>query len=100
MSISERDLADVDLGGLHSYFKEKLEGYDYFSINQLQIKDLNQECRFKNAKDTYKTHRSNMHIIEYDSDTSDDEDKEVYTTEFIWPSTAKPCSCASLKPTQ
>ena len=41
-----------------------------------------------------------MHIVEYDSDSSDDEDKEVYATEFVWPTSAKPCSCASLKPTQ
>jgi hypothetical protein len=41
LSISERDLADLALGGLRSHFKEKLEGYDYFSINQLQIRALN-----------------------------------------------------------
>jgi len=31
---------------------------------------------------------------------SNDEEKEVYTTEFVWPAAAKPCSCAYLKPTQ
>ena len=45
-------------------------------------------------------HRSNTHIVEYDSDSSADEDNEVYTAEFVWPSSAKSCSCASLKPTQ
>ena len=34
--MSEKDLA---LGVLRSHFKEKLEGYDYFLINQLQIRD-------------------------------------------------------------
>ena len=24
----------------------------------------------------------------------------MYATEFVWPAVAKPCSCASLKPTQ
>ena len=42
MSISDRDLADVALGGLHSHFKEKLEGFAYYSINQLQLRALNQ----------------------------------------------------------
>ena len=41
-----------------------------------------------------------MHIVEYDSDSSDDEDKEVYATEFIWPASVKPSTCTSLKPTQ
>src|SRR6185295_16787548 len=37
---------------------------------------------------------------EYDSDSSDDEDKEAYAAEFVWPALAKPSTCASLKPTQ
>ena len=82
------------------HFKEKLDGYDYFSLNQLQIKALNQEYKFKNAKDTYKTHYSNTHIVEFDSDTSDDVEKEVYAAEFVWPSAAKPCSFSSLKLTK
>ena len=44
------------------------------------------------------THKSNMHV-DCKSD-SDDEKKEVYVAEFIWPSEAKPCSCSSLKPIQ
>ena len=61
---------------------------------------MGQEAKFRKEKDTYKSHRSNTHIVEYDSDSSDDEDKEVYATEFVWPASAKPCYCASLKPTQ
>ena len=61
---------------------------------------MSQETKFKNSKDAYKPHRSNTHVVEYDSDSSSDEDKEVYTAEFVWPSAAQSCSCASLKPTQ
>jgi len=61
---------------------------------------MNLEYKIKNSKDAYKPHRSNTHVVEYDSDSSGDEDNEVYTTEFVWPSSAKPCSCASLKLTQ
>ena len=59
---------------------------------------MSQETKFKNSKYAYKPHRSNTHVVEYDSDSSSDEDKEVYTAEFVWPSAAKPSSCASLKP--
>jgi hypothetical protein len=97
LSISEKDLADLALGGLRSHFKEKLEGYAFITANQLQVRALNQELKFENAKDTYKTHWSNTHIVDCESDSSDDEEKEVYTIEFVWPSKAKSYSCSSLK---
>jgi hypothetical protein len=37
-----------------------------------------------------------VHVVEYDSDSSDDEN-EVYVPEFVWISKAKSSSCASLK---
>jgi hypothetical protein len=40
-----------------------------------------------------------VHIIDYDSDSSDDSDKEIYAAEFVWPSKDKAYSCSSLKPT-
>ena len=69
-------------------------------VNYLQIKVLVLEFKLKNAKDTYKPHRSNTHILDHDSDSSDDESKEVYAAEFVWPSKAKPSSVPSLKPIQ
>ena len=35
LSISKKDLAHLALGGLHLHFIEKLDGYDYYSLNQL-----------------------------------------------------------------
>ena len=37
-----------------------------------------------------------MHMLHGDS--SDDENSEVYATEFVWSSSDKPRTCASLKP--
>ena len=100
LTLSEKDLADLALEGLHSKYREKLDSSDHYSINQLQVRALGQEAKFRKEKDTYKSHRSNTHILEYDSNSLDNEDKEVYATEFVWPTVAKLCSCASLKPTQ
>ena len=36
-------------------------------------------------------------MVEYDSDHSDDEG-DVFATEFVWPSKAKPFTCNDLKP--
>jgi hypothetical protein len=51
-----------------------------------------------NEKDNFKSRRSNVHIIDYDSDSSNNSDKEVYVAEFVWPSKEKSYSCSSLKP--
>jgi hypothetical protein len=48
--------------------------------------------------DNFKLCRSNVHIIDYDSHSLNDSDKEVYATEFVWPSKEKTFSCSSLKP--
>ena len=81
LSISDKDLVDVALNGLRLYLKEKLEGFDYYNLNALQLWAMNQEYKIRNSKDAYKPHRSNTHIVEYDSDSSSDEDNEVYTAE-------------------
>jgi len=80
--------------------KEKLDGFEFIIVNHLQMRAIGLEFKFKNAKDTFKPHRSNTHVVDHDSDCSDDEGKEVYAAEFVWPSKAKPSSCPSLKPTQ
>ena len=58
------------------------------------------EFKYKNSKESFKPHRSNMHVVENDSDCSDDEEKGVYAVEFVWPSKDKPSTCPSLKPIQ
>ena len=63
LTISEKDLADLAFNGLHSYLKEKLEGFEYHTMNFLQVKVMGLEFKFKNAKDTFKPHRSNTHIF-------------------------------------
>ena len=68
MKLSEKNLADLALVGLRSKYREKLDGMDHYSINQLQVRALGQEIRFKREKDAYKPHSSKTHIVEYDSD--------------------------------
>jgi hypothetical protein len=93
-------LEDLAFGSLHLHYKEKLEGFDFLSINQVQVRALSLEYKFKNSKDTYITHWSNTHVVDCESDSSDDEEKEVYAAKFVWPSKAKSYTCSSLKPNQ
>jgi hypothetical protein len=48
--------------------------------------------------DNFKSRRSNVHINDYDSDSSNNSDKEVYAAKFVWTSKEKSYSCSSLKP--
>jgi hypothetical protein len=63
LSISERDLASLALGGLCSHFKEKLEGYDDPYISQLHIRALIQENKFKKAKKNVVKLISPVHML-------------------------------------
>ena len=80
--------------GLRSYLKKELGGFEYYTINYLHMKVLGLEFRLQCAKDAHNTHQS-IHVD--CKSNSDDEKKEAYVAEFIWPSDAKPCSCSSLK---
>jgi hypothetical protein len=56
--------------------------------------------RSRNADKTAKTVRHNVHIVECDQSSSDDESTEVYAAEMIWPKQAKSLACSSLQPVQ
>ena len=69
-------MADLAFNGLRSYLKEKLEGFDFITVNHLQMRAVGVEFKYKNSKDSFKPHRSNMHVVENDSDCSNDEKRE------------------------
>ena len=60
MVISEKDLVELALNGLRSHIKEKLEGYEFVTVNQVLQRALAQESRSKDAK--YKSNRLGVHV--------------------------------------
>ena len=48
--ISEKNPAELALNGLRSQIKEKLEGYEFLTINQVLQRALAQESRSKECK--------------------------------------------------
>jgi hypothetical protein len=52
------------------------------------------------SKETVKTIRHNVHIVECDQSSPDDESAEVYAAEMVWPKQAKSSACSSLQPVQ
>ena len=53
--VFEKELADLAFDGLRSYLKKELEGFEYYTINYLQMKVLGLEFRLQNAKDAYRS---------------------------------------------
>ena len=100
MNIAEKDLADSAFNGLRSHIKEKLEGYDFFSVTQVYQRALTVESRSTESQESHRHHRSSVHALECNSNYSDDESNNVYAAEFAWPSQAKPFTCSALKPIQ
>jgi hypothetical protein len=60
------------------------------------VRGMAQKLKLNKEKEQSKPRWSNVHMIEYDSDSSNDEN-EVYFAEFMWPSKAQSSSYASLK---
>jgi hypothetical protein len=52
------------------------------------------------SKDAAKAIRRNVHVVECDQSSSDDEPQEVYTADMVWPKQAKSPVCSSLQPVQ
>jgi hypothetical protein len=87
-------LAGIAFDGLRYYLKEKLEGIHFFTLAQLHQRALACESR---SKELVKTIHHNVHIVEHNQSSSDDEPKEVYTAEIVWPEQAKSSACSSLQ---
>jgi hypothetical protein len=80
--LAEKQLAGLAFNGLRYYLKERLEGIQFFTLAQLHHRALACESR---RKETAKTIRHNVHIVECDQSSSDDKSTEVYAAEMVWP---------------
>src|SRR5664279_550428 len=89
-------MVDLVLNGLRSHLKEKMEGFEFLSVGQVLEKALAQESRANDVKDAHRMSRSRLNLVENTADS--DEDADVYSAEFVWPSKAKPYICDDLKP--
>jgi hypothetical protein len=95
--LEEKQLAGLAFNGLQYYLKERLEGIQFFTLAQLHQRALACESQ---SKETAKSIRHNVHIVECDQSSSDDESAEVYAAEIVWPKHAKSSACSSLQPVQ
>ena len=75
VNIEEKNLADLVFNGLRSHIKEKLEGYDFFTVTQVHQRALAIEStqvhqralaiesRSKEPQESQRHHRSSVHAL-------------------------------------
>jgi hypothetical protein len=97
LSLTDSDLADLAARGLRPAIRDRLEGVEFHTLANVVVRGLAQELKLNKEKEPSKPRQSNVHVVEYDYDSSYDKN-EVYVAEFVWPSKSKASSCASLKP--
>ena len=68
MNIAEKDLADLAFNGLCSHIKERLEGYDFFTVTQVHQRALAIESRSKESQESHRHHHSSVHALYCTSD--------------------------------
>jgi hypothetical protein len=95
LSLTDSDLADLAARGLSPAIRDRLKGVEFHMLANVLVRGMAQELKLNKEKEHSKPHQSNVNMIEYNSDSSDDEN-EVYVAEFVWPSKSKASSCASL----
>jgi hypothetical protein len=95
--LAEKQIAGLAFNVLRYYLKERLEGIQFFTLAQLHQRALVCESR---SKETTKNIRHNVHIVECDQNSSDDESMEVYAAEMVWLRQTKYSACSSLQPVQ
>jgi hypothetical protein len=95
--LTEKQLAGLAFDVLCYYLKERLEGVQFFTLAQLHQRALACVSR---SKELAKMVHHDVQIIECDQSSSDDESKEVYAAEMVWPKQAKSSACSSLQPVQ
>jgi hypothetical protein len=72
LMISKRDLTDLCFASLCPSIRDKLEHYEFVNVDQLLQRVVSAESRLKESRETYKSNRHNVHIVDDHSDCSDE----------------------------
>jgi hypothetical protein len=95
LSLTDSEFADLAARGLRPAIRDRIEG-EFHTFANVLVRGMAQELKRNKEKEHSRPRQSNVHVVEYEFDSSDDENK-VYVAEFVWPSKSKASSFASLK---
>jgi hypothetical protein len=103
LNIFDKDLADLAYSGLSPHFKEKLENHVFSDVSQILQWAMDCESQGKESRGLPKSSdkpRNECHVnmVEYSSESSDDNEANMCIAEWNWSSKSKQFICSSLKP--
>jgi hypothetical protein len=89
LTIFDKDPAELPYSSLTPQWKEKLESHVFSDVSQVLQWALNCESRAKESRNfprSSENPRNERHVnmIEYSSESSDDEDADMCVAEWIW----------------
>jgi hypothetical protein len=95
-------VANLAYLGLSSHLREKLESHIFSDASQVLQKALDCESRAKESRSVVRSddkprNDCPINIVEYGSESSDDEEADIHVAEWSWASKSKPFMCSSLK---
>jgi hypothetical protein len=103
LNISDKDLTDLAYSRLIPHLKDKLESHVFSDVSQVLQRAMDCESRAKESRNfptTSDKPRNERHVnmVEYISESSDEEEANMCVAEWSWGSKSKPFVCSSLKP--
>jgi hypothetical protein len=103
LNISDTNLTDLTYSGLSSHLREKLEVHVFFDVSQVLQRALDCENRAKESRSFTRSgdkprNECHVNMVEYASESSDDEEADMCVVEWSWALKSKPFVCSSLKP--
>jgi hypothetical protein len=102
LNIFDKDLADLVYSGLLLHLKEILESHVFSDVSQVLQRAMDCESRAKESRGFRRSSdkpRNECHVnmVEYSSESLDDEEANMCVAEWNWGSKSKPFVCSSLK---
>jgi hypothetical protein len=102
LNISDKDTVDLAYSGLSSHQREKLGGHVFSDVSQVLQRALDCESRAKESRSFTRSgdkprNECPINMVEYASESLDDEEADMCAAEWSWASKSKPFVCSSLK---
>jgi hypothetical protein len=69
LSLTDSDLADLAARGLRPANRDRLEGVEFHTLANVLVRGMAQGLKLNKEKEHSKPRQSNIHVVEYDSDS-------------------------------
>jgi hypothetical protein len=102
LNIYDKDCANLAYSELSSHLKEKLESHVFSDLSQVLQRAMDCKSRAKEFRGFPRSsdkprNECDVNMVEYSSESSNDEEVDISIAEWNWGSKSKPFICSSLK---